>query len=819
MFYIFCFGGESDAEKNNLTGELNFRSFVLMTLTAALAAAVAVVFRCPAQAAGREPFESEGKWGYRDEAGLTVIPPVYASAASFSGGFAEVGLFNGEWALLDESGLEIQRASSPVLGVLSGGLAVFVSNGKLGYSDAGGREVIPAMFAGAGIFSEKLAPARKESWGFINKSGKFVIRPEYEAVRAFSGGLAAFRKNNRWGFIGRNGKQAVKNVFHEVRDFSEGLAAVRLNSSWAFVDSRGQLMLPPDYSDAGSFAGGLAIVSLPVPAAAGDAALAVPEKRWIDREGRVVYSSIGDAGDGLQIIVSSAGSYGFARGRALVIPPRYEAAAGCSAGFCFVRKDGRQVFIDYSGGTALRTDFEYAAPLGCGLYSVSRGRKYGLIGSSGAIVAQAVYDSVAGSGCAPGLSASLDGKSGRLDSRTGEFAPGIPPQAPAPVKPGEKCLGIKSSFAAMAYSGIPAYCSAEELKILLGNSPDCLNCRLALAEIYSSTAAGAGPSDRAAALEALAGAISISSEPAQLHQWRINLMLSAADPEPYTAALLEDYQRLIRLEPYKPEHYRAICRAYSLLNSPPDDIQRSAYYCDLAVKMDTETSYNLFSRANFRRLRGDGSGALEDLRALLKTSPGNREFRLARAKVSEEEGQDFRAVFDYSKILELDKDDYVTLEERALAYIRMGLCAKALPDLESAGKLRPGGVDRHKLAVYRWLCERDIPGTLSLIDELLKPSERCGGSCWRPKDYEVYIGDLYGTVQYAELVSKYQPREPQAGGDEGSAQAVEPGRAAREEASRAAEQPALPPAPTDPGRIAPPGSQAPKIRPEAAAKL
>lgn len=721
------------------------------------AAAVLLAAVRPLAAASPQPFEAGGKWGYKFETGLTFIEPAYAAAGPFTDGVAEVRHPGGDWALLDRFGAEILRSSMPVLGILSEGLAVYVKDGKFGYKDAQGREIIPAAFSGAGRFAEKLAPAGKDGWGFINRFGKFVIPPVFEAVRPFSGGLAAFRKDGKWGFLRKNGKRAFKNVYHEAGDFSEGLAAVRFNSWWGYIDTDGRPALASDYASAGPFSGGLAIVSLP---AAGKDQPPALETRWIDKEGKTVHRSLGPAGDGLEIIVSSSGGYGFAKDLALAIPPVFEGAAGCGAGLCLVKKEGRQVFIDQAGTAVRETEFEEAAPLGCGLYRVGRQRKFGIIGSTGNFIAMPLYDFVEGSGCEAGLGAALDGKAGRLDSGSGEFAAGLSPRDPPPVKPGEKCLSVERSLAAMKYSELPGYCGAEELRALLKTYPDCLNCRLALAEIYSSTAAGTGPADREAALEALSQAIPLVQDPAWLHQWRIDLLASAT-PYADAARLLEDYQRLIRLEPYKPEHYRAICRAFGRLKELPGDIRRFSYYCDLAVKMDTETYYNLYSRAEFRRLIGDGAGAMEDLKALLEIAPKNKETRLARARLSGELGQDYRAVFDCTTVLEESRGDPDALEERALAYIRMGSCGKALADLESAGKSRPGPGNLHKMAVYRWLCERNISGTLALVEELFKPAEQCGGSCWRPSEYERYLGDLYGTGTYAALVKKYSSAEPE----------------------------------------------------------
>jgi hypothetical protein len=60
--------------------------------------------------------------------------------------------------------------------------------------------------------------------------GKFVIKPRYNRVQAFSEGLAAVtlivNGKAMAGFIDRTGRMVIKPQFSEVRDFHEGLAAV-----------------------------------------------------------------------------------------------------------------------------------------------------------------------------------------------------------------------------------------------------------------------------------------------------------------------------------------------------------------------------------------------------------------------------------------------------------------------------------------------------------------------------------------------------------------------------------------------------------------
>lgn len=708
---------------------------------------------------GLAPVMLLGRWGYADETGNLALEPKYAEARPFSEGAAEVRLVDGQWAVINKAGGIIRASSSPALGVLSEGFVVFAKGGKFGYMNAEGKVVISADFEGAGLFRGGLAPAKKGKWGFIEKSGEFRIKPGFDAARDFNEGLAAFLKDDKWGFLDKKGRVAVGNNFHDARDFSEGLAAVRLNSRWGYIDKKGLISLCPEYDEARPFSGGLAAVVFPVPAPKGSATPVVLERRWINKKGEMLCKISGAAGDGMEIIVSTGDKYGYARNLKPVIPPQYEAAGGCGDGVCLVKKAGKYIFINYAGSATHKTDFEEAAALGCGLYRVRQGLKYGLIGSTGSVVAPAVYDVIEGSGCAGRLTAALNGEVGRLDAAAGLFTAGLEEPEGPPVKLGESCLKVKETLADIPYNEIPGYCGAEELRAILKTDPECLNCRLALVVIYSSPTAS-GPADLGAALAALGEAIKLSPGISRFYQWHVELLLSSGPAGAHAAELVADYKQLVRMEPANPAYYRGLCAAYGISGPELEERDFAAYYCEKAVKLEPVAG-NYINLGKLKELLGDPAGALEDLRTAVKLSPEDVPARLARARLSAGLGQDFRAVFDYSRVLEADKDNPEVLEERGLAYLRMGGCAKALADLEHAGRFRPGAGNLHKLAVYQWRCEKDPLKTLKIVDELLKLGEQCGGSCWRPADYEKYLSDFYETPDYRGLLNKYQAPPPE----------------------------------------------------------
>lgn len=117
----------------------------------------------------------------------------------------------------------------------------------MGYLDKTGKVAINPNFYQAENFSDGLAVVsldppdklnktrpRKQRLGFIDKTGKMVIPAKYSEARSFSEGLAFVRETNgAAGFIDKSGKKVI-DVMGEARDFHEGLAPVSWEPSSPF---------------------------------------------------------------------------------------------------------------------------------------------------------------------------------------------------------------------------------------------------------------------------------------------------------------------------------------------------------------------------------------------------------------------------------------------------------------------------------------------------------------------------------------------------------------------------------------------------------
>jgi hypothetical protein len=81
--------------------------------------------------------------------------------------------------------------------------------------------------------------------GFVDcKSGKVVVKPQFEQVYNFYDGLAAFRpkKGNKYGFIDKTGAVVVKPIFEDFEKYRHGVAAVKTSEYGALIDKTGRII-------------------------------------------------------------------------------------------------------------------------------------------------------------------------------------------------------------------------------------------------------------------------------------------------------------------------------------------------------------------------------------------------------------------------------------------------------------------------------------------------------------------------------------------------------------------------------------------------
>jgi len=96
-------------------------------------------------------------------------------------------------------------------------------------------------------FSFELAPVGFGSisdckYGYIDTSGKIVIKPLFNEARGFAdNGLAAVNvgdgRNDKWGYIDTTGNFVIQPQFEWADDFQYGIARVEVEDKWGFINA------------------------------------------------------------------------------------------------------------------------------------------------------------------------------------------------------------------------------------------------------------------------------------------------------------------------------------------------------------------------------------------------------------------------------------------------------------------------------------------------------------------------------------------------------------------------------------------------------
>jgi hypothetical protein len=200
--------------------------------------------------------------------GQVIDNDTYDSIGKSNNGFT-TGLFDGKYFLIDSLGNQLTASvyNRIQLHTLNKGCEITVveKNGKFGYLNNKGVEIIKCKYDCALDFSEGLAAVKEnDKWGFINDKGEYVIRNIYDSETAnfafgedvlFSKGVARVLLNGNAIFIDSKGKKIQDCIYERIEPFHAGLAAVKLNEKWGFIDSTLRQIIPCIYDGTPMFPG------------------------------------------------------------------------------------------------------------------------------------------------------------------------------------------------------------------------------------------------------------------------------------------------------------------------------------------------------------------------------------------------------------------------------------------------------------------------------------------------------------------------------------------------------------------------------------
>ena len=181
--------------------------------------------------------------GYISHNGDWLIEPRFLVASEFSEGLAFASTDGESFGFIDMTGRFVIPPEFRPCGGFREGLAAVCIGERLGYIDRAGVSRIPSVFEGkrATGFSYGLAGVQMDGhWGFINRVGSFVVRPEYDDLRPFVEGRACVQRNGKWGFIDTDARQVVECRFDELGRLGGGMAPAKIDGKAGFISNEGR---------------------------------------------------------------------------------------------------------------------------------------------------------------------------------------------------------------------------------------------------------------------------------------------------------------------------------------------------------------------------------------------------------------------------------------------------------------------------------------------------------------------------------------------------------------------------------------------------
>lgn len=139
-------------------------------------------------------------------------------------------------------------------------------NGRWGYVDKSGTEIIPCIYDAVITRIEKsdsIIPICKNGkYGYIDISGKEITAMNYDFAGKFTNGIAPVVKEGKLGFINNNGELVIDYLYDPVYEysdsfaylqtryyFSEDVLPVRLGGKWGMIDYNGNTIIPYEFDE------------------------------------------------------------------------------------------------------------------------------------------------------------------------------------------------------------------------------------------------------------------------------------------------------------------------------------------------------------------------------------------------------------------------------------------------------------------------------------------------------------------------------------------------------------------------------------------
>ena len=203
------------------------------------------------------PVKTGDKFQYIDSDGKVVINPQFQDATVFRNGLALVKSDGKEpkFGFIDKEGKMVINSMYKYATVFSEDIAWVVQEKGAPTSINKKGEVITSLGNASvvnlykeGLASFAVTDKEETKWGFVDKTGKVVINPQFKSTKNFSDGKCAVQNNDgKWGYIDKEGKIVISYQFENANGFNNGKAVVVSGEKCGLIDNTGKYIINPQF--------------------------------------------------------------------------------------------------------------------------------------------------------------------------------------------------------------------------------------------------------------------------------------------------------------------------------------------------------------------------------------------------------------------------------------------------------------------------------------------------------------------------------------------------------------------------------------------
>ena len=196
--------------------------------------------------------KKNGLWGIIDQNEKVIVDFKYESFLDLNDKDILVGYTNKENYLINlqgEKSLEL-KAEYDNYGIESCDKIMILKNGKIGYIDTFGKEVISPKYDGGFSFKEGknfIQVKSGNNWKILDLSGKEIKELEIDDLGEYTEGYILSEKNGKYGYIDESGEIAIPLEYDFAENFSNNLAIVAGEHGYGIIDKENHQILPLKY--------------------------------------------------------------------------------------------------------------------------------------------------------------------------------------------------------------------------------------------------------------------------------------------------------------------------------------------------------------------------------------------------------------------------------------------------------------------------------------------------------------------------------------------------------------------------------------------